>query len=72
MAIIPIIALGLMVGLGVWGVLAASASSSNAKKDDARAAGVDAATGLEVKGVALPAQMACRRTCYRLACMAGP
>jgi len=45
--------LGLMVGLGVWGVLAASSSASDAKRDDARAAGVDAATGLEVSEMEL-------------------
>ena len=47
--IIPLFALGLMVGLGVWGVLAASNDSANAKKDDARASATEVATGFELQ-----------------------
>ena len=48
-AILPLMALGLMVGLGVWGVMAASTDSANTKKSDATASATDVATGFEVQ-----------------------
>ena len=47
-AVLPLIALGLMIGLGVWGVMAASQDSSNTKKSDATASAVEVASAIEV------------------------
>ena len=46
--ILPLIALGLMVGLGVWGVMAASTDSANTKKRDATSSAAGVATGFQV------------------------
>ena len=46
--VLPLILLGLMVGLGVWGVMAASSDSANNKKNDATAAAIEVASGFEV------------------------
>eukprot|EP00798_Chlamydomonas_sp_ICE-L_P020738 gene20738-27557_t len=47
--ILPLICLGLMVGLGTWGVLAAAKSESDSRKNDARAMGVDVAASFELQ-----------------------
>ena len=47
-AVLPLMALGLMIGLGVWGVMAASQDSSNTKKSDATASATEVVSAIEV------------------------
>ena len=52
---VPLIVFGLLCGLGVWGVYAASKNEASHARDNALGAAIDAATGFQVSQQTLSA-----------------